>query len=142
MPTASLQYTRMHILILTDRCWDHPEAGGTGVHLTGQIDHWLLWGHCVTVIAGGYEGSTTVERSPGLTTYRVGSRVSVFPRTVIRGIVGRIPDADVTLEIINGICWMTPIWLKGGSKHGRSVDTLKKGSGRRHSDMNGAVSPR
>lgn len=113
MPTASLQQTRMHILILTDRCWDHPDAGGTGVHLTGQIDHWLLWGHCVTVIAGGYVGSTTVEHSPGLTTYRVGSRVSVFPRTLLRGIVGRIPAADVTLEIINGICWMTPLWLKG-----------------------------
>ncbi len=103
----------MHILILTDRDWDHPDAGGTGVHLTGQIGHWVRWGQSVTVIAGGYEGATTVEHRDRLTVYRVGSRVSVFPRTIIRGIVGRIPKADVTLEIINGICWMTPLWLKG-----------------------------
>ena len=31
----------MHILILTDRDWEHPQTGGTGVHLTGSIDHWL-----------------------------------------------------------------------------------------------------
>lgn len=103
----------MHILILTDRDWSHPEAGGTGVHLTGQIDHWLQWGHRVTVIAGGYDGARAVERRPNLTIYRVGSRVSVFPKTVLRGIAGRIPPADVTLEVINGICWLTPIWLKG-----------------------------
>ncbi len=103
----------MHILILTDRDWDHPQAGGTGVHLTGQLDHWLAWGHSVTVIAGGYDGAQRLERRGALTVYRVGTRVSVFPRTVIRGLLQRIPKADVTLEVINGICWMTPLWHKG-----------------------------
>ena len=103
----------MHILILTDRDWGHPEAGGTGVHLTGQVDHWLEWGHEVTVIAGGYPGAPARERDGGLTVYRVGTRISVFPRTLLRGLLDRIPPADVTLEIINGICWMTPLWLRG-----------------------------
>ncbi len=103
----------MHISILTDRDWENPDSGGVGVHLTGQIDHWLRWGHRVTVIAGGFDGAPSVERRPNLTVYRVGSRISVFPRTLLRGLAGRVPSADVTLEIINGICWMTPIWLKG-----------------------------
>lgn len=103
----------MHILILTDRDWGHPEAGGTGVHLTGQVDHWLQWGHSVTVIAGGYSPAPGREQHGELTVYRFGSRVSVFPITLLRGLVDRIPKADVTLEIINGICWMTPLWLKG-----------------------------
>lgn len=103
----------MHILILTDRDWGHPEAGGTGVHLTGQVDHWLEWGHSVTVIAGGYSSAPRREQHGELTVYRFGSRVSVFPITLLRGLVDRIPKADVTLEIINGICWMTPLWLKG-----------------------------
>jgi len=103
----------VHILILTDRDWDHPEAGGTGVHLTGQIDHWLAWGHSVTVIAGGYEGARRSERNGNLSIHRVGSRISVFPATILRGILQRVPSADVTLEIINGICWMTPLWLRG-----------------------------
>ena len=103
----------MHILILTDRDWGHPEAGGTGVHLTGQVDHWLAWGHSVTVIAGGYSPAPRREQHGNLTVYRFGSRVSVFPVTLLRGLVDRIPKADVTLEIINGICWMTPLWLTG-----------------------------
>lgn len=103
----------MHILILTDRDWGHPEAGGTGIHLTGQVDHWLKWGHSVTVIAGGYSTAPQREQRGNLSVYRFGSRVSVFPITLLRGLVDRIPKADVTLEIINGICWMTPLWLKG-----------------------------
>ena len=100
----------MHILILTDRDWGHPQAGGTGVHLTGQVEHWLRWGHRVTVIAGGYEGAPPFERDGALTVYRFGDRVGVFPRTVARGVAGRVPDADVTLEVINGITWLTPLW--------------------------------
>ncbi len=103
----------MHILILTDRDWLHPQTGGTGVHLTGQIDHWLAWGHRVTVIAGGFPGAREVEREGRLTVYRTGSRTTVFPRTIARGVASRIPRADVTLEVINGICWMTPLWHRG-----------------------------
>ncbi|MBU6337472.1 MAG: glycosyltransferase family 4 protein [Acidobacteria bacterium] len=103
----------MHILILTDRDWDHPQTGGTGVHLTGMLDHWLEWGHQVTVIAGGYEGAPAHESDGALTVHRFGDRVTVIPETIARGMVGRIPKADVTLEIINGICWMTPLWHRG-----------------------------
>lgn len=103
----------MHILILTDRDWNHPQTGGTGVHLTGSIDYWLEWGHRVTVIAGGYEGATSYERDGALTVHRFGDRVTVIPHTLARGIAGRVPKADVTLEVINGICWMTPVWHRG-----------------------------
>lgn len=103
----------VHILILTDRDWEHPQTGGTGVHLTGMIDHWVEWGHQVTVIAGGYEGAPGYESSGALTVHRFGDRVTVIPQTIARGMAGRIPKADVTLEIINGICWMTPLWHRG-----------------------------
>lgn len=103
----------MHILILTDRDWEHPEAGGTGIHLTGSVWSWLEWGHKVTIIAGGYPGCQRIERKGDLTVHRVGSRKTVFPRTIINGIVGRLPDVDVTLEVINGIAWMSPVWQRG-----------------------------
>ena len=103
----------MHILILTDRDWEHPQTGGTGVHLTGMLDHWLEWGHQVTVIAGGYEGAPGFESNGALTVHRYGDRVTVIPQTIVRGLAGRVPKADVTLEIINGICWMTPLWHRG-----------------------------
>src|ERR687886_529053 len=41
-----------HILLLTDRDWTHPQGGGTGTNLYGQVSRWIAWGHRVTVVAG------------------------------------------------------------------------------------------
>jgi tRNA threonylcarbamoyladenosine biosynthesis protein TsaE len=88
----------VHILLLTDRDWTHPQGGGTGANLFGQVARWLSWGHEVTVIAGAYPGAAKVEQlAPGLTVHRMGTRMTVFPRAAwatLRG-VGR--DADVVL---------------------------------------------
>src|SRR5688572_13463617 len=67
-----------HILVLTDRDWTHPQGGGTGTNLYGQIARWVAWGHRVTVIAGDYPGVAK--------------------------------DADVVLEVVNGIAFFTPLW--------------------------------
>ncbi|HET6549696.1 MAG TPA: glycosyltransferase [Solirubrobacter sp.] len=102
-----------HILLLTDRDWTHPQGGGTGANLYGQVAHWLEWGHRVTVVAGTYPGAEAVERpAPGLELHHMGSRLTVFPRAawaVRRGLAG---DADVVLEVVNGITFLTPLWLR------------------------------
>lgn len=104
----------LHILVLTDRDWTHPQGGGTGTNLFGQIARWVAWGHRVTVIAGDYEGAAKMEElGPLLTIHRMGGRKSVFPRAawaVRRRGIGA--DADVVLEVINGIAFFTPIWLR------------------------------
>ncbi len=100
-----------HILILTDRDWTHPEAGGTGTVLYGIVSRWVAWGHRVTVIAGDYRGAEKVSSlGPNLTIHRMGTRLTVFPRAAwatLRG-VGR--DADVVLEVCNGIAFFTSFW--------------------------------
>ena len=74
-----------HILLLTDRDWTHPQGGGTGANLFGQVIHWLEWGHRVTVVAGAYEGAERVSRpAPGLELHHMGSRVTVFARAAWR----------------------------------------------------------
>ncbi|MGH2948570.1 MAG: glycosyltransferase [Solirubrobacteraceae bacterium] len=102
-----------HILLLTDRDWTHPQGGGTGTNLYGQVSRWIAWGHRVTVVAGDHPGAAAVEQlAPNLTVHRMGSRLTVFPRaawSVLRG-VGR--DADVVLEVVNGISFLTPLWLR------------------------------
>jgi glycosyltransferase involved in cell wall biosynthesis/O-antigen/teichoic acid export membrane protein len=109
----SLRSTLMarHVLLLTDRDWTHPQGGGTGTNLYGQVTRWLAWGHRVTVIAGDYPGAEKVEHlSDRLTIHRMGTRLTVFPRAALavwRG-VGR--DADVALEVVNGIAFFTPLW--------------------------------
>ncbi|MEI7890092.1 MAG: glycosyltransferase family 4 protein [Actinomycetes bacterium] len=101
----------IHILILTDRDWTHPQGGGTGTHLHEQVKFWLTWGHSVTVVAGGYPGALPVEREGNLTIKRIGSRTTVFPRVIIRGQKALAPNADVALEVINGITFLTPLWM-------------------------------
>jgi len=109
---SSIPANRRHILILTDRDWTHPEAGGTGTNLHGQVTRWLDWGHRVTIIAGDYPGAKRLERPRAhLEIHRMGTRLTVFPRAAwavtARGL-GR--DADVILEVINGIAFYTPLW--------------------------------
>ena len=103
----------LHILVLVDRDWTHHDAGGNGANIHAQVTRWVSWGHRVTVVAGSYPGAKRVEHyGPRLTVHRAGNRATVFPLailTVLRG-VGR--DADVVLEVINGITFLTPLWLR------------------------------
>ena len=102
----------VHILVLTDRDWTHPQGGGTGANLYGQVSRWLDWGHRVSIVACGYEGCKREEQIGDLHIERVGGRSTVFPRTIWRGARGRLPDADVVLEVVNGITFLSPLWLR------------------------------
>jgi glycosyltransferase involved in cell wall biosynthesis len=103
----------LHILLLADRDWTHHDTGGNGANIYAQVSRWVEWGHRVTVVAGTYPGAKKVEHfGPRLTVHRAGNRATVFPRTfltVMRG-VGR--EADVVVEVINGITFLTPLWLR------------------------------
>jgi glycosyltransferase involved in cell wall biosynthesis len=103
----------LKILVLADRDWTHPQGGGTGANVYSNIVRWAEWGHEVTLVAGAYPGCVVVERiTPNLVVHRMGGRGSVFPRAawaVLRGL-GR--DADVVFEVINGIVFLTPLWLR------------------------------
>jgi len=103
----------LHILVLSDRDWTHPQAGGTGTNLYGQVTRWIAWGHRVTVIASSYPGAEPTERLGPLTIHRMGGRSTVFPRVIWKQWRGLVPDADVVLEVINGITFLTPLWLRG-----------------------------
>jgi glycosyltransferase involved in cell wall biosynthesis/O-antigen/teichoic acid export membrane protein len=100
-----------HILLLTDRDWTHPQGGGTGTNLYGQVSRWVAWGHRVTVIAGSYPGAAKVEQPhERLTIHRMGGRLSVFGRAALASLRGVGRDADVVLEVVNGIAFFTPLW--------------------------------
>jgi glycosyltransferase involved in cell wall biosynthesis/O-antigen/teichoic acid export membrane protein len=103
---------RLHILLLTDRDWTHPQAGGTGTNLWAQVSRWLAWGHRVTVIACSYDGAPPLERDGSLTIHRLGGRSTVFPRAILKQWRGLVPDADVVLEVVNGISFLAPLWLR------------------------------
>jgi len=52
---TSLPDRPLHILVLTDREWKHPQGGGTGTNLHAQVMRWLEWGHRVTIIASAFD---------------------------------------------------------------------------------------
>jgi glycosyltransferase involved in cell wall biosynthesis/O-antigen/teichoic acid export membrane protein len=108
--------TPRHILLLTDRDWTHPQGGGTGTNLFGQVSRWVAWGHRVTVIAGSYPGAAEVDRPhERLTIHRMGGRMTVFGRAALASWRGVGRDADVVLEVVNGIAFFTPLWWWLGS---------------------------
>jgi glycosyltransferase involved in cell wall biosynthesis len=103
----------LDILVLADRDWTHHDTGGNGANLHAQISRWVEWGHHVTVVAGDYPGAQRVERyGPRLVVHRMGTRVTVFPRAILAVLRGLGRDADVVLEVINGITFLTPLWLR------------------------------
>ena len=102
----------VRILVLTDRDWTHPQGGGTGANLFGQVSRWLAWGHSVSIVSCAYEGCERYERLGELEIQRVGGRSTVFPRVIWRGWRGKLPEADVVLEVVNGITFLTPLWLR------------------------------
>jgi glycosyltransferase involved in cell wall biosynthesis/O-antigen/teichoic acid export membrane protein len=102
----------VHILVLTDRDWTHPQGGGTGTNLYGQVSRWLAWGHRVSVIACGYPGCERFEQLGELTIHRVGGRSTMFPRAIWKQWRGLVADPDVVLEVVNGITFLTPLWLR------------------------------
>ena len=103
----------LHILVMTDRDWTHPQGGGTGTNLYGQIARWVAWGHRVSVIACSYRGATSHERfGENLEVHRLGGRSTVFPRAILAQWRGLVPDPDVVLEVVNGITFLTPVWLR------------------------------
>src|SRR5215210_1153519 len=65
------------------------------------------------MIACAYPGCEPHEQHGDLTIHRVGGRSTVFPRAIWRQWRGLVPDADVTLEVVNGITFLTPLWLRG-----------------------------
>jgi glycosyltransferase involved in cell wall biosynthesis len=103
----------LKILVLADRDWTHHDTGGNGANLHAQISRWVDWGHQVTVVAGDYPGAQRVERyGPRLIVHRMGTRSTVFPRAILAVLRGIGRDADVVLEVINGITFLTPLWLR------------------------------
>jgi glycosyltransferase involved in cell wall biosynthesis len=50
--------------------------------------------------------------TPNLVVHRMGGRGSVFPRAAWAVLRGLGADADVVFEVINGITFLTPLWLR------------------------------
>ncbi len=113
LPGAAGDGPSLNILVLADRDWTHPQGGGTGANVYANVIRWAQWGHQVTLVAGAYPGCVPVEQiAPNLVVHRMGGRGTVFPRAAVAVMRGLGRDADVVFEVINGIVFLTPLWLR------------------------------
>jgi hypothetical protein len=64
------------------------------------------------VLASSYPGAEATERHGALTIHRTGRLQTALPNAIRRVHRGLVPDADVVLEVVNGVMFFTPLWLR------------------------------
>ncbi len=97
----------MRILVICDRDWTHPQGGGAGINLRKQVEYWLDWGHEVDILTVSYPGALELEAHDGLRIERRGSNLTVYFAVAARLVRGVARDADVVMEVVNGVPWMS-----------------------------------
>ncbi|WP_227462371.1 glycosyltransferase family 4 protein [Desertimonas flava] len=101
---------RVHVLAWRDL--DDDDAGGSEVHADEFMRRWAAAGLEIT-----HRTSAAVGRPPeadrnGYHVVRRGSRYSVFPRTAVAEVLGRMGPFDALVEIWNGVPWFSPVWCR------------------------------
>jgi glycosyltransferase involved in cell wall biosynthesis len=94
------------------RDFDDVEAGGSELHAHRIMGAWAAAGIKVRMTT-----STAVGAPPFITRdgYRVTRRVgrySIFPRTMISGVLGHLGRQDGLVEIWNGMPFLSPLWAR------------------------------
>jgi glycosyltransferase involved in cell wall biosynthesis len=92
------------------RDFDDVEAGGSELHAHRIMGAWAAAGVKVRMTTSTAEGAPPfITRDGYRVTRRVG-RYSIFPRTMISGVLGRLGRQDGLVEIWNGMPFLSPLW--------------------------------
>ena len=96
------------ILITSWRDLDHPDAGGSELHVNAIAREWAAAGLDVTIRTGAVPGLPSTTTRDGYRVVRRGGAHGVFVRTPL----GRTGDADALLEVWHGISFLAPLWSR------------------------------
>ena len=99
-----------HVHMLAWRDLDDDEAGGSEVHAHQIASIWTQAGIGVTMRTSHAVGQPASTVRDGYTVSRKGSRYSVFPRSALAEITGRLGPCDALVEIWNGMPFLSPVW--------------------------------
>src|SRR5580658_3357843 len=92
---------RIHFVAWRDL--DDPEAGGSELHAHQIASIWASGGLDVSVHTSRVAGVAPSTSRDGYRVLRQGGRLSVYPRTILGGLVGRGGLPDGYMEIWHGM---------------------------------------
>lgn len=101
---------RVHVL--TWRDLEHPDAGGSEVHVTAIASVWARAGLDVTVRTSSVRGLPATASRCGYRVVRKGGRWSVFLRSPAAEIV-EAARRDALVEVWHGVNFLAPLWARG-----------------------------
>ncbi len=101
---------RVHVLAWRDL--DDPDAGGSEIHADELMRRWADAGLEIVHRTSEAVGLPAEARRHGYAVIRRGSRYSVFPRTAVSELAGRMGRSDALIEVWNGVPWFSPVWYR------------------------------
>jgi glycosyltransferase involved in cell wall biosynthesis len=101
---------RVHVLAWRDL--DDPDAGGSELHADELMRRWADAGLDITHRTSAAAGLPSTARRHGYRVIRRGSRYSVFGRTALSELGGRMGRSDALVEVWNGVPWFSPVWYR------------------------------
>jgi glycosyltransferase involved in cell wall biosynthesis len=94
------------------RDFDDAEAGGSELHAHRILALWAAAGLDISMTTSAVTGAQRTVRRDGYRVVRQSGRLSLFPRTVLSGALGRIGLGDGVVEIWNGMPFFSPLWSR------------------------------
>src|SRR6478609_2189557 len=102
---------RPSVVILNWRDTKHPEGGGSELYVEELAAGLARRGHRVTLVCARYPGSAARERrTDGVDVVRLGGRLSVYPRSALAYLAGRLGRPGVVIEVQNGMPFLARLW--------------------------------
>lgn len=101
---------RLHVV--TWRDLDHPEAGGSELHITTMARHWAAAGIDVVLRTGRVPGLGPTTTRDGYHVHRAGGRLGVLARTPLAELL-HADQRDGLIEVWHGINFLAPLWASG-----------------------------
>src|ERR1700722_11788127 len=94
------------------RDYDDIEAGGSELHAHRIMSAWARSGLKINMTTSTAPGAPPFIRRQGYRVTRRVGRYSIFPRTMISGVLGRLGRGDGLVEIWNGMPFLSPLWAQ------------------------------
>lgn len=106
------QHRLRRIHVVTWRDLDHPEAGGSELHITTMARHWAAAGIDVVFRTGSVPGLPSTATRDGYRVHRSGGRLGVLARAPLAELL-HADQRDGLIEVWHGINFLAPIWARG-----------------------------